>query len=251
MRASTCNQSHRPTRRSVGFRESIREVLCDLRQLRYPPEFRIAPRPITASTKHPEPAAAPAAGLDPTACAERQEQEARLDRSIAKVAVCLWDIRRKLEGSETAQQDRKLRLLNRRAESAVMALEDAGILIDDPIGRRYVAGSEVSLKPHFEPTPGTVTEQIVQTVSPVVYRHDRLIGQGEVFVAIPDPAHDTAIGRATAEPAQTADRGCDASATGPVTAITGDDSPADTGGPTPPTDPGDLTADAGLGHRPD
>jgi hypothetical protein len=248
MRVNTCSQSHRPIRRSIGFRDRIREVLCDLRQLRYPPEFRIAPRPIMASATHPEPVAAPTAGLAATASAERQEQDARLDRSIAKVAVCVWDIRRKLEGSEIAQQDRKLRLLNRRAEAAVMALEDAGVLIDDPIGRRYVAGSEAAMKPHFEPTAGTVTEQIVQTVSPVVYRDDRLIGQGEVFVAIPDPAHGTASGRATAEPAQTADRGCDAAATVPVT---GDDSPADAGGPTPPTDPGDLTADADPGHRPD
>ncbi len=196
MHAHSCGRNHQPTSRSIGFRSGIREVLCDLRQWRYPPEFRIAARPVVAPAAHPEPHLEPPAGPDAdlptTDSAERPDQTARLDRSIAKVAVCLWEIRRKLEASDTAQQDRKLRLLNRRAEAAVTALEDVGVEIDDPIGRRYVPGSEASMTPHFEPTPGTTTEQIVQTIAPVVYRDKRLIGQGEVFVAIPSAAHATA-----------------------------------------------------------
>jgi hypothetical protein len=137
----------------------------------------------------PPKAVAPAASVVAAAPAEdpaAREQSARLDRAIAKVAVCLWDIRRKLAGSEVVGQDRKLRMLPRRAEAAIAALEDLGVEIDDPIGRPYKTGSE-GMNPNFLPTPGATEERVVETIAPIVYRDERLIGRGDVFVAIRAP----------------------------------------------------------------
>lgn len=179
MHADTIEQQSRGSVLSL-LRERTREIIGDLRQWQYPPELRIArPLPPMAVQARVEPAVD---GLPESST----ESSARLDRAIAKVAVCIWDIRRKLEGNQAVQQDRKLRLLNRRAESAVMAFQEMGVVIDDPIGRRYTLGSEGSMKPNLLPTEGATTEQIVETVAPIVYRDDRLIGRGEVFVAVPD-----------------------------------------------------------------
>ncbi len=157
-----------------------RELISDLRQLQYRPEFRIA-LPLSALGLSD----LDADGHEMTPDPAQQPSSGHLDSSIAEVAVCLWDIRRKLEGNATAQQDRKLRLLNRRAENAISSLEQAGVVIDDPIGRRYAPGSEGSMKPNFQPTPGTTYEKVIETIAPVIYRDDRLIGRGEVFVAVP------------------------------------------------------------------
>jgi hypothetical protein len=176
-----------------GLRDRIQVAICDLRQLQYPVELRIG-RPLPPTfiasnepAEHPKP---DRPSPDPT----------RLDQSIAKVAVCLWDIRRKLESNETAKQDRDLRKVNRRAEAAVEALEDLGVLIDDPIGRRYVPGSDGSMKPNFLPSTDVRSERIVETVSPIIYRDERLISRGEVFVAVPTPTHSA--GLTTEQPTQ-------------------------------------------------
>jgi hypothetical protein len=165
----------------AGLRERTHVIIGDLRQWQYPPELRIgrALPKLPVASRGPDQIPAPDA---------ETKDSASLDRSIAKVAVCLWDIRRKLEGNSAAQQDRKLRMLNRRAESAVLALQDIGVVIDDPIGRRYVLGSEGSMKSNLLPTEGATSDEIVETVSPIVYRDDRLIGRGEVFVAVPAPS---------------------------------------------------------------
>jgi len=169
------------------LRLGARDLLCDLRQRQYPHEFRIArPSAPKVATLAPEPVA-PTVAAAPTEDPAAREQAARLDRAIAKVAVCLWDIRRKLEGSEAVGQDRKLRLLPRQAEAAVTALEDLGVEIDDPIGRPYPPGSGGSMNPNFLPTPGATEERVVETIAPIVYRDDRLIGRGDVFVAVPAP----------------------------------------------------------------
>lgn len=175
--------------RIARLRLGARDLLCDLRQWQYPPEFRIA-RPaapeVTTLPPEPDPSTAPVVAAIPAEDPAAREQSARLDRAIAKVAVCLWDIRRRLEGSEAVGQDRKLRQLPRRAEAAVTALEDLGVEIDDPIGRPYRTGSE-GMNPKFLPTPGATEETIIETIAPIVYRDDRLIGRGDVFVATPAP----------------------------------------------------------------
>lgn len=163
------------------LRQRTQEIIGDLRQWQYPVELRIV-RPMPRKAN---PTLDPAVDMAPESSTE---DTTRLDRAIAKVAVCLWDIRRKLKDNQAVQQDRKLRLLNRRSESAIMALHEMGVVIDDPVGRRYVLGSEGSMKPHLLPIPGATADQIVETVAPIVYRDDRLIGRGEVFVAVPAPS---------------------------------------------------------------
>lgn len=207
--------------RAAWLRLGARERLCDLRQWQYPPEFRIA-RPaapeVTSMLPEPDASTAPVVTAIPAEDPAQREQAARLDRAIAKVAVCLWDIRRKLAGSEVVGQDRKLRLLPRRAEAAIAALEDVGVEIDDPIGRPYPPGSEGSMNPNFLPTPGATEERVAETIAPIVYRDNRLIGRGDVFVAVPAPV---------APETETA-------------ALPEGDAPAPTAIPAPPT-AGDLT----------
>jgi hypothetical protein len=196
MQPNTANHTQRPKGPLTVLRERTHDILGDLRQWKYPPEFRIArPCPVVQPTDTPKLAQTTIPASEST---DNMEQAARMDRTIAKVAVCLWDIRRKLESSEAAQQDRKLRLLNRRAEAAVSALQEVGVVIDDPIGRRYAPGSEGSMKPNFQPTHGTTCEQVVETIAPIVYRDERLIGRGEVFVAVPAPESQVAATEARA-----------------------------------------------------
>jgi len=187
---ASVSQSTAPHRR---LRQGLAERICDLRQLRHPPEFRIrapAPRRDATSQAHDTAISAPDRGNNDRHQGGSSVEDIQLDESIAKVAVCLWDIQQRLHGNEAVKQDKKLRILTRRAESALFALQDAGVVIDDPIGRAYAAGSEGSMQPTFLPTPGASREDIVETISPIIYRDDRLIKRGEVFVAVP-PQTDT------------------------------------------------------------
>lgn len=188
MHGDNIEQTEIQTSGFADILDRTNEILCDIRQWRFPEEFRIAkPLAVTARGNRAKSSEWGDSG-DMASSVKQCKQATPMDRSIAEVAVCLWDIRRKLQGSEAAQQDRKLRLLNRRAEKAISALEEAGVVIDDPIGRRYAAGSEGSMKPNFQPTPGATYEKVIETITPIVYRDERLIGRGEVFVAVPAPA---------------------------------------------------------------
>ncbi len=172
---NTASESEPPTKSSLKRHSTIfdrlRQFSDNLRQLRYPAEFRIRVPQFTRSKSPP---------TDLTAA-----------RRLANVATCLWDIERKLKPTDNEEQNKKHRLAYRRANNAIETLTTVGIVIDDPIGRRYHPGSEGMMKPHLQPTQGVTIEKITETVTPIIYYKDKLIQRGEVFVAVPQEVDDT------------------------------------------------------------
>ena len=164
-------------------------LMDDLRQLLFSPEFRI-PRPShnamaaneleQASQSQPRHQTLKGGAMDGS------NSISDIDSALSDIAVCLWDIERKLRPEEGRQLDRKERLVYRRATKALDALARARVTIEDPTGKRYMQGSEGFMKPiELQPTAGISREIVTETVVPIVYRSDRLIRRGEVFVAVP------------------------------------------------------------------
>jgi len=163
--------------------DHLRHFFDNLRQLRYPTEFRIRVPQFTRPTSPP---------TDLTAA-----------RKLASVATCLWDIVRKLKPDDSEEPNKKHRLAYRRANNAIEGMKALGIVIDDPIGRRYPPGSEGMMKPHLQPTQGMTIEKITETVTPIIYYKDKLIQRGEVFVAVPQDADETSERAVDEKPEQT------------------------------------------------
>lgn len=144
-----------------------------LRQLRYPPEFRI-----------------PAAGWssDHLARLEKalrelpaQREDPELGRHLGQVATSLWRVRQKLA---RVAQGTVGRDLTRAVESAWDALAQAGVMVREHTGD-VVTGGEAFRILTFEPAPGLAREQVVETLRPTIFYHDKVVQPGEVVVGKP------------------------------------------------------------------
>lgn len=191
---------------SLGDRAMRPNVFDSLRQLLYPSEIRIAlPREAQAAAEDglaSAPSSAhPAETPDPA-------REARADRMLADVATCLWYLKTKhfkraWDSEDRDEDDPRARRALGRLNMGLAALAAGGIEIQDPTNRRYPPGSGDLMKPvQLQPTPGLTVEKVVETVKPIVFRHGRLVQQGEVFVAVPEdgPGQDSGERRQTPVP---------------------------------------------------
>lgn len=135
-------------------------------------------------------------GRRPLTPEERMQAEATLEwerqaRMLGEVATLIWHLKTRHFGQEWSDPDPdsdvpKDRRALTRIQRTVDALERSGVTIEDPTGWRYPDGGEGWMKPvQITPTQGVSESVVTNTVKPIVYRDDRLIQRGEVFVASP------------------------------------------------------------------
>ncbi|MEU6035495.1 hypothetical protein ABZ801_08785 [Actinomadura sp. NPDC047616] len=104
-------------------------------------------------------------------------------RAAADVATSIWRLRGKLAESPVEPP----RAVVRHLESAWDALAEAGVQVQDHLNAPFDSGLALTVVA-FQPTPGLSREQVVETVRPSVYLHDRVVQRGEVIVGTPVPS---------------------------------------------------------------
>ncbi|GAA4075660.1 hypothetical protein [Actinomadura miaoliensis] len=104
-------------------------------------------------------------------------------RAVADVATSIWRLRGKLAESPVEPP----RAVVRHLESAWDALAEAGVQVQDHLNAPFDSGLALTVVA-FQPTPGLSREQVVETVRPSVYLHDRVVQRGEVIVGTPVPS---------------------------------------------------------------
>lgn len=156
----------------------------DLRQLRFPPEFRIG-EPIW-----PDPwletlqklAEAPRA-VEPPA------DERERTRFLADLATGVWRLRSKMVEAGTQRPKEQFRREYRHLESIWDLLAQSGMEIQDHTGKPFDSGQALKVLA-FQPTPGARRERVQETVKPTVYFKGRHIQMGEVIVESPEKTDD-------------------------------------------------------------
>ena len=164
-------------------------LLDSLRQLAFPPEFRIAA---------PQRALDDSESADAETVLDRGEAEPKSsersglsDELAAEFGTCLWYLKTKFfklnwANNEGGNDDPRIRRALGRLNKSVQTLKDGGIEVHDPTNERYPEGGEGTMRPiQFVPTPGLTYGKVSETVTPIVYRADRLIQRGEVYVSVP------------------------------------------------------------------
>ena len=182
MRRKKKLQSKKPRRRSVTDR------LSDARQMLYPPEFRIpssswsddrlAVLEFIRVNKASGPAKRPPKAVEPIA-------EGEIASFLADVATGLWRMRRKMVDAESGEPLEDMRRVFRHMESIGDAMTQAGVTIQDPVGKVFDSGMSIKVIA-FQPTPGVGRETIIETIKPAIYYKDKMVQMGEVIVGTPE-----------------------------------------------------------------
>jgi len=113
------------------------------------------------------------------------------DTSIAELAVQLWRLRKRMEMQFPEARGKE----RRRFEDPIRRLEhvltDAGVVLDDPIGRPFVDGwveiEVVAWEPPKADDPHATTDcpWVADTIRPIVRKAGEIISRGQVIVANP------------------------------------------------------------------
>ena len=166
--------------------------LGSIRQLCFPAEFRIAAQslpPDSLETVGTEPKAVPVSQKVGKQASARDSVAS--NQLVAELATCLWYLKtkhfkREWDDAEIGDNDPRVRRALSRLNKSIEALKESGINVHDPTNKRYPQGSEGTMHPiQLLPTAGLAFEMVSETVAPIIYRDDRLIRRGEVFVAVP------------------------------------------------------------------
>lgn len=166
-------------------------MLGNLRQLLFPPEYRIRPRPgLLASPGTWGDLAAALAMVQSQI--ERMEERTSVPLSgdmtaaLAEIATNLWRIKGQMDKMREEEPSRDLRRLSRHLEAAMDALGAAEVQVIDHTGQEIPEQGIVGIKKLvFEPTDGIDHEVVLETIKPTVLLHGERIQMGEVIVATP------------------------------------------------------------------
>jgi hypothetical protein len=148
----------------------------ELRERLQPAALRIAARPWPAELL----AALAAPAPEEDGAGERAATDD--DALFAQLGTGLWRLRDKLIDPVTREPRPEARRAYRHLESVWDLLRDAGLEILDHRGERFDTGLSMVVLA-YQPTPGTDSEYVLETVKPTIYRADRRIQVGEVIVA--------------------------------------------------------------------
>jgi len=165
------------------MRIDMQNLLRNVRQWRYPREFRIE-APAWDDEIQPQLQClidALSTPLPPPVVFD-EETYARV---LADVATELWRLRDKMLQPGTDQPLAEMRRAYRSFESAWDALAEAGITMEEHTNSPFVAGMSLRVLA-FQPTSGIAREMVIQTLRPSVYYKQQLIQAGEVIVGTPD-----------------------------------------------------------------
>jgi hypothetical protein len=172
-------------------RRSWQRLLEDVRQRRFPVEFRIdgiewpAGFSEAVLSSDTSPADPPAPELPSAAAAE---ENARL---LADVGTGLWRLRKRMVDQDTGRPLDPMRKAYRHFESVWDTLTQAGVEIRDHTGELVPEGGVYALKTiAFQPTPGLRREKVIETIKPSVCYRNQPIQMGEVIVGTPADAEN-------------------------------------------------------------
>jgi hypothetical protein len=164
--------------------DRFQRMIANLRQLKYPAEFRIQP-PLwpadlsglmqkISATSLPE-CAAVTASEDADFSKERMH-------FLAEVGTGLWRLRQRMVQPGTVRPLEEMRRAFRHLESTWDVITQAGVEIQDHTGALYDSGMSLKVIA-FQPTQGIGREKILETIKPTIYYKGHPIQMGEVIVA--------------------------------------------------------------------
>ena len=196
----------RKVKKNRGMKSNI---LDNIRQWQFPPEFRIVdvgiPLRATEVVEVKPHGGLSAETVEPAIAAGDSLLSNQL---MAELATSLWYLKTKYfkrawDDAETGDGDPRIRRALSRLNRSTDALKENGIEVHDPTNKRYPAGGEGMMRPiQLLPTAGLTFDVVSETVTPIIYRNQRLIQRGEVFVAVPkEEAAAAACSTITAKPA--------------------------------------------------
>ena len=156
-------------------------TLADFRQLLYPKEFRIVqpllhPNVLVLSTGQEDRRSSPlvSKGLN-------FSEQCRL---LSEIATELWRLKQKMIDEQNGEPSEAMRRPYRHVASALDALAEVGIEIQNHTGQPYKSGLAVEVLA-FQPTAEIAREMIVETVRPSIYLNEKQVQQGQVIVGTP------------------------------------------------------------------
>jgi hypothetical protein len=172
--------------------------LASLRQMFFPPEIQIGPAGVDPALRDRiEAMVRDLAGGGAAAGAEGAAGlDARWARVFADLATCLWRLRQKLAAPGTDDALPGMEQAWRHFESAWAVLADAGFRVASHDGEPVPEGGVYALRTiATESVAGLARAQVLETIKPSIYLHDRVVQPGEVVVGVPadaPPAADRA-----------------------------------------------------------
>jgi hypothetical protein len=162
----------------------MKGALENLRQLRFPKEFRIA-RPVWPTGLAPL--------LRNSAESENAAREKKADDSadsvklLVSLATRLWRLRRNMVKPGTDEPLEGIGRAYRHLESALEILSDAGLEVQDHTNERVPDHGIYGVKQlAFEPTAGLRFDTVIETVKPTIYYKGQQVQMGEVIVGTPE-----------------------------------------------------------------
>jgi hypothetical protein len=168
------------------------DVLSSLRQLRFHPEFRIAPyAPPTEAAEEIERLAATVRELEARLGSETVASVGdEPPEALTAIATDLWRLRGRLVDPDTGEPREETRRAFRYLRSVWDTLEESGVRIVDHTGEPFDPGRRLSAAA-FQPTAGLAREVVLETLRPSVYYHEQQVQMGEVIVGTPDETAGT------------------------------------------------------------
>jgi hypothetical protein len=162
--------------------------LAAVRQMFFAPEIRIGPAGIDAGLRDRIEALVRdlAGGGAGAGGAGEAGLDARWARVFADLATCLWRLRQKLAAPGTDDALPGMEQAWRHFESAWAVLADAGFRVAAHDGEPVPEGGVYALRTiATETVPGLARAQVLETIKPSIYLHDRVVQPGEVVVGVP------------------------------------------------------------------
>lgn len=154
-------------------------MFSSLRQLFYPPEFRIAPiKPLDLTTY----LKVIANLLDKNDIPETTRQESI--QFLIDLSISFWRLRKMLLKPGTAQPLGNMRNAYNSLVSPWNSLTQAGIMIRDHTNLPYDSGLSLTVISVKE-TTGLTEPKVIETVKPSIYFQGSPIFNGEVIVGVP------------------------------------------------------------------
>ncbi|MGO4884398.1 MAG: hypothetical protein ACLP59_26790 [Bryobacteraceae bacterium] len=159
-----------------------------LRQLRFPPEFRIAaPTDDGDSEELLKHIAKLLEGIAATPPQPPDEPDAEHQRTkfLADLATGIWRLRNKMVDPATGRPLEEMRRAYRPFESVWDLLASARVQVLDHTGEDFHPGKTLKALA-FEPHPGFRKQKVLETIKPTVYVGEEFAQMGEVIVGTPE-----------------------------------------------------------------
>jgi hypothetical protein len=155
----------------------------NLRQLKYPRDFRIGPPVWPQDTREAlDEIVRLIQSLSQTAGESSQPQD--MERFVAEVGTGIWRARKKLAELGMKETSKELRFAVYAVESTWDVLKEDGVEIQDHTGE-FITGGEALKILSFETSAEVLREQVTETIKPTIYYKNRMVQPGEVVVGKP------------------------------------------------------------------